>query len=69
MSVTPALRALHNCVGGEFKGSREGATLEIVNPSTGEAYATSPRSRAADVDAAMRAARTAFDDGWRDTPG
>ena len=67
MSVTHALRELRNYVGGEFKGPREGATLEIVNPSTGEAYATSPLSSAADVDEAMRAARAAFDDGWRDT--
>ena len=46
-----------------------GATLKIVNPSTGEVYATAPLSGAADVDEAMQAARTAFEDGWRDTPG
>ena len=37
------------------------ATLDIVNPSTGEVYATSPRSGPADVDAATHAARKAFD--------
>jgi betaine-aldehyde dehydrogenase len=67
MSVTHALRELRNYVGGEFKGSREGSTLEIVNPSTGEAFATAPLSAPADVDEAMRAARSAFEDGWRDT--
>jgi len=41
-----------------------------VNPSTGETYATSSLSDPADVDEAMRAVRTAFEDGWRDTtPG
>ena len=67
MATTPALRELRNYVGGEFKGSRDGATLEIVNPSTGQAYATAPLSGPADVDEAMRAARAAFEDDWRDT--
>ena len=63
-------RELLNYVGGDFKPSREGDTLDIVNPSTGEVYATSPQSGPADVDGAMRAAQAAFDDGWRDTtPG
>ena len=70
MSTASKLRELHNFIDGEFKPSAEGATLDIVNPSTGEAYATSPLSGDADVDAAMRAARKAFEDGWRDTtPG
>jgi betaine-aldehyde dehydrogenase len=63
-------RELLNYVGGEFRPSQEGETLDIVNPSTGEVYATSPLSGPADVDGAMRAAQAAFDDGWRDTtPG
>ena len=63
-------RELLNYVGGDFKPSQEGDTLDIVNPSTGEVYATSPQSGPADVDGAMRAAQAAFDDGWRDTtPG
>ena len=63
-------RELLNYVGGEFKPSQEGETLDIANPSTGDVYATSPQSGPADVDGAMRAAQAAFDDGWRDTtPG
>src|SRR4051794_13410973 len=70
MSTIPSLRELHNFVDGEFKPAQEGATLEIVNPSTGEPYATAPRSGPAEVDEAMRAARRAFEAGWRDTtPG
>src|SRR5439155_1244624 len=60
MSTTTKLRELRNYVNGEFKPAREGATLEIVNPSTGEAYATAPLSGAADIDDAMKAARAAL---------
>jgi betaine-aldehyde dehydrogenase len=63
----PKVRELHNFIDGEFRDAQDGATLDIVNPSTGEAYASSPRSGAADVDAAMKAARAAFDGDWRDT--
>jgi betaine-aldehyde dehydrogenase len=63
-------RELRNYVNGEFKPSQEGKTLDVVNPSKGEAYAIAPLSGEADVDAAMKAAQAAFDDGWRDTtPG
>jgi betaine-aldehyde dehydrogenase len=64
---TTQLRELRNFVNGEFKPSQGETTLDIINPSTGETYATSPLSGAADVDDAMQAARAAFDGGWRDT--
>src|SRR6476469_2396341 len=67
MATTPQVRELRNFVNGEFKEAQAGATLDIVNPSTGAAYATAPLSGPADVDDAMRAARQAFEDGWRDT--
>ena len=35
--------------------------LDIINPSTGEVYATSPNSGGADVDAACQAAGRAFE--------
>jgi betaine-aldehyde dehydrogenase len=60
-------RELLNYVNGEFKPQRDGETLDVVNPSTGETYATSPLSGSAEVDEAMQAAQTAFDGGWRDT--
>jgi betaine-aldehyde dehydrogenase len=63
----PEASELSNYINGEFKPPSDGETLEIVNPSTGEVYATSPASRGADIDAAMKAARTAFEGGWRDT--
>ncbi len=60
--MTP--RALRNFVAGEHRDP-DGPSADIVNPSTGEVFATAPISSAADVDAAVRAAATAFPD-WRD---
>ena len=60
------LRTLRNYIDGEFRDAADGRTTEVVNPATGEAYATAPLSGQADVDAAMAAAAAAFP-GWRDT--
>jgi betaine-aldehyde dehydrogenase len=60
-------RELQNYIDGAFVGARDGAATDIVNPSTGEVFATAPQSGDADVDAAFRAAQRAFDDVWRDT--
>ncbi|WP_155057730.1 gamma-aminobutyraldehyde dehydrogenase [Streptomyces blattellae] len=60
------LRTLRNYIAGEFRDAADGRTTEVVNPVTGEAYATAPLSGQADVDAAMAAAAAAFP-GWRDT--
>ncbi|MFF2188787.1 gamma-aminobutyraldehyde dehydrogenase [Streptomyces sp. NPDC058155] len=64
--MTTELRRLRNYINGEFRDAADGRTIEVVNPSTGEAYATSPLSGQADVDAAMEAAAAAFP-AWRDT--
>ncbi|MEU7315151.1 gamma-aminobutyraldehyde dehydrogenase [Streptomyces sp. NPDC007083] len=67
--MTTELRRLRNYIDGEFRDAADGRTTEVVNPATGEAYATAPLSGAADVDAAMAAAEAAFPT-WRDaTPG
>ncbi|MFD1832472.1 MULTISPECIES: gamma-aminobutyraldehyde dehydrogenase [Streptomyces] len=63
------LRRLRNHIDGEFRDAADGRTTDVVNPATGEVYATAPLSAAADVDAAMAAAEAAFP-AWRDaTPG
>ncbi|MFJ5217676.1 gamma-aminobutyraldehyde dehydrogenase [Streptomyces sp. NPDC088354] len=59
------LRILRNYINGEFRDAADGRTTDVVNPVTGEAYATAPLSGAADVDAAMAAAAAAFPV-WRD---
>ncbi len=51
---------VRNVVGGESVETRDGATLPIVDPATGEVFAQSPLSSAEDVDAAYRAAQAGF---------
>jgi betaine-aldehyde dehydrogenase len=58
-------RALSNFINGQSTSGQSGQTAEIVNPSTGEAFATAPVSSDADVEAAVSAAAAAFN-GWRD---
>ena len=50
-------------IGGEWVDARSGKTLESVNPYTGKVWATAPEADEEDVDAAVRAAREAFDQG------
>ncbi|HET6534075.1 MAG TPA: aminobutyraldehyde dehydrogenase [Actinoplanes sp.] len=60
---------LRNFVGGSYTDPAEGKTSPVIDPCTGAAYAEAPVSSAADVDAAMAAARDGFER-WRDTtPG
>ncbi len=65
-SETRVPRALRNYVDGEFVDASSGRTLDVVDPSTGEVFATAPMSAAPDVDGATAAAARAFE-GWRDT--
>ena len=60
------MKSLSNFINGKAQPAVSGATSEIINPATGVAYTTAPVSGAADVDLAMKAAATAFDD-WRDS--
>ncbi|MHA6763130.1 gamma-aminobutyraldehyde dehydrogenase [Streptacidiphilus sp. PAMC 29251] len=60
------LQTLRNYINGAFTDAADGRTTEIVDPTTGTAYATAPLSAEADVDAAMSAAAAAFES-WRDT--
>jgi betaine-aldehyde dehydrogenase len=54
-------------VNGSFVPSASAATLPVVNPATGEEIARVPNGGARDVDAAVRAARLAFDEGeWKE---
>jgi 1-pyrroline dehydrogenase len=58
---------VHNFIDGRDVPASDGATEEILNPATGEPIAIAPVSSAADVDAAVAAAKRAFD-GWAATP-
>ncbi|MEV4712495.1 gamma-aminobutyraldehyde dehydrogenase [Micromonospora sp. NPDC049374] len=57
---------LRNFVNGEYVEPVDGGYADLIDPCTGEVFAQTPVSGTADVDAAMRAAATAFA-GWRDS--
>jgi betaine-aldehyde dehydrogenase len=59
------MKAFSNFVNGKRVEAGDGQTTEVIDPTTGQAYATAPLSGAPDVDAAMQAAADAFA-GWRD---
>ena len=54
-------------IGGAWVAPASSGTLPVENPATGEIIGTVPEGTAADVDAAVAAARAAFD-GWAATP-
>jgi aldehyde dehydrogenase (NAD+) len=58
--TTPAANFIDN----RWVPSASGATLPMIDPSDGEPFAEIARSGAADVDIAVRAARTAFAGAW-----
>ena len=59
-------RTLQNFVGGKFVETREGQSSELVNPTTGEVFASAPVSGENDIDAAYQIAATAFES-WKNT--
>jgi betaine-aldehyde dehydrogenase len=59
-------RVLHNFIDGKAAEPADGRYADLVDPSTGEVFASAPVSGEADVDRAMQAAAKAFE-GWRDT--
>ena len=60
------MKKLQNFINGKSVDGASGETTTLINPSTGVAFATAPKSNAADIDKAMKAASDAFP-GWRDS--
>ena len=60
------MKKLQNFINGKSVDSASGETTTLINPSTGQAFATAPNSNAADIDKAMKAASEAFPI-WRDS--
>jgi betaine-aldehyde dehydrogenase len=60
-----AVEELQNFVGGQWTDLSFDRRAELINPSTGEVFATAPISGEAEVDAAFRAAEDARET-WRD---
>jgi betaine-aldehyde dehydrogenase len=57
---------LRNFIGGQWTDMSFDSKSDLIDPSTGEVFATAPVSREAEVDAAFLSAADAFP-GWRDT--
>ena len=53
-------------IGGEWKKASTRKTFDVFDPATARVIAKVPEASAADVDQAVKAARAAFDGGWRD---
>ncbi|BCJ46407.1 gamma-aminobutyraldehyde dehydrogenase [Actinoplanes ianthinogenes] len=61
-----AKKVLHNFVAGAAVAPADGRYTDLVDPATGEVFASAPVSGQEDVDRAMSAAASAFDQ-WRTT--
>ncbi|MEZ5649978.1 MAG: aldehyde dehydrogenase [Burkholderiaceae bacterium] len=56
-------------IGGAWRAAASSATIEVVSPATEQCVARVPRATAADIDAAVAAARASFDRGpWPRLP-
>ena len=69
MTLPPQAKFLHGgaknlLIGGAWVPAQSGLTFETVNPATGAPLATIALAGAADVDAAVAAARAAFEGPW-----
>ncbi|MDT4932642.1 MAG: betaine-aldehyde dehydrogenase [Pseudonocardiales bacterium] len=59
-------RNVQNFIDGKLVDAADGRRTDLVDPSTGEVFGSAPLSGPADVDAAYRAASSAFET-WRDS--
>ena len=70
MSAVPARKpadeaviTFQNLIGGQWQPASDGRTVDMVSPSDGQVFARIARGTKADVDAAVKAARHAFEEG------
>jgi betaine-aldehyde dehydrogenase len=63
------METYQNLIDGQWAGSASGKLFDVMNPATDEVLARVPNAGAEDVDRAVKAARRAFDGGWRDATG
>ncbi|HVE87497.1 MAG TPA: aldehyde dehydrogenase family protein [Myxococcales bacterium] len=65
-TLTPKLPPLKLFIGNQFVDPREGGTLPVTNPATGEKLCEVAAGSIQDIDVAVKAARAAFEAGpWR----
>jgi len=60
--------SFRNVINGQLVDAASGETYDVIDPTTGEVYATAPMSGAEDVDRAYRAAEAAFETWGETTP-
>jgi len=60
------VQELQNFIGGQWTDTSYDKRYELIDPSTGEVFATAPLSAETEVDAAVQSAAAAFEK-WRDT--
>ncbi len=65
--MTTSAHVFQNYIGGQWQGAHSGEAFPNYNPATGELLGHFPLSAESDVDAAVRAARAAFEQ-WRLVP-
>jgi phenylacetaldehyde dehydrogenase len=66
MNASPSRQLL---IDGRWSPAASGRALDVFDPATGEVFAQAAAGGAADIDAAVKAARNAFERGpWRTTP-
>jgi len=58
-----SVTAFQNLIGGKWQPASDSRTLDMISPSDGRAFATIARGTGDDVDAAVAAARRAFEEG------
>lgn len=64
MKETSMNASRQHFINGQWVPSRSGETIPVVEPGTGETFATLARGNAADIDDAVRAARAALSGPW-----
>jgi malonate-semialdehyde dehydrogenase (acetylating)/methylmalonate-semialdehyde dehydrogenase len=67
IAVPPPITRVSNFINGEWVESHSAEWADVINPATGKRLATVPLSGAAEVDAAVQSAATAYPE-WRRTP-
>ncbi len=65
--ATASQTRIENFIDGEHRAAADGSDEPVLNPATGEQIATAPLSGEQDVDAAVQAAKRAFQE-WSETP-
>ena len=53
-----------NFINNTWTESTSGKWIEVINPSSGEAYAELTQSNNEDIDLAIKSARKAFEESW-----